>query len=87
MSDVSFNSGSSASTNANIDYTLYQGTTLTGAGTGASGSVGVMGFYLRDGGATLSDIDNVGTELTAISFTVTNASNIHSARLLTELRL
>jgi len=81
LSDVSFNSGSSASTNSNIDYTLYQGTALTNTGTGINGSVGVMGFYVRDGGATMSDLDNVGTELTAISFAVTNVSNIRSARL------
>jgi len=81
LSDVSFNSASSASTNSNIDYTLYQGTALTNTGTGINGSVGVMGFYVRDGGATMSDLDNVGTELTAISFAVTNVSNIRSARL------
>jgi hypothetical protein len=81
LSDVSFNSGSSASTNSNIDYTLYQGTTLTNTSTGTNGSIGVMGFYVRDGGATLSDLDTVGTELTAISFAVTNVSNIRSARL------
>ena len=81
LSDVSFNSGSSASTNTNIDYTLYQGTALTSTGSGVNGSIGVMGFYVRDGGATMSDLDNVGTELTAISFAVTNVSNIRSARL------
>ncbi|MFD0778198.1 beta strand repeat-containing protein [Flavobacterium myungsuense] len=81
LSDVSFNSGSSASTNTNIDYTLYQGTALTSTGSGVNGSIGVMGFYLRDGGATISDLDTLGTELTAISFNVTNVANIRSARL------
>ncbi len=80
-SDIVFNSNSSTSTNSNLPYTLYQGTTLTNTGTGSSGSIGVMGFYLRDGGPGLNDVDNLATELTDISFTVANGSSIRSARL------
>ncbi len=81
LSDVSFNSGSAVSTNANIDYISYQGTVLSNTGTGVNGSAGVMGFFLRDGGATLTDADNLGTELTGITFSVTNPGSIRSARL------
>jgi|GEM_PF-1471444 len=81
ISDVSFNSGSSASTNTNIAYATYQATTIANTGTGVNGSIGVMGFYVRDGGSTLTDADNVGTELTAISFTVSNVSNLRRAAL------
>lgn len=79
-SDIQFNSGSSASSNTNIDYTLYQGTTLTNTGTGASGSIGVMGFTVRDGGGT-TDADALGTDLSAITFSVTNSANIRNARI------
>ncbi len=79
-SDIQFNSGSSASNNTNIDYTLYQGTTLTNTGTGASGSIGVMGFTVRDGGGT-TDADALGTDLSAITFSVTNSANIRNARI------
>ncbi len=79
-SDIQFNSGSSASNNTNIDYTLYQGTTLTNTGTGASGSVGVMGFTVRDGAGT-TDADGLGTDLSAITFSVTNSANIRNARI------
>jgi PKD repeat protein len=80
-SDVVLNSSSSNNSNSNIDYSLYQGSTLTNTGTGSGGSIGVMGFYLRDGGASLSDADNLGTQLSSISFEVTNWQNIKCARL------
>jgi len=78
-SDIIFNSGSTTSDNININYKNWQATTIE-AVNGSNGSVGVMGFYLRDGGAT-DDADNLNTELTAITFNVTNAANIRSARL------
>jgi RHS repeat-associated protein len=80
-SDVVFNSSSSTSSNSNIDYKSYQGTTLTSTTTSINGSTGVMGFHLRDGGAGLNDADNLDTELTDITFNVTNGANIRSARL------
>lgn len=78
-SDIIFNSGSTTSDNININYKNWQATPIE-AVNGSKGSVGVMGFYLRDGGAT-DDADNLNTELTAITFNVTNATNIRSARL------
>lgn len=81
LSDIIFNPSSSTSNNLNIDYKLYQGNSLTNTGSGDNGSIGVMGFYLRDGGSSLHDADNLGTELTQITFSVTNASNIRNARL------
>jgi len=80
ISDIVFNSSSPTSSNTNINYTLYQGSTLTSTGTGINGSVGVMGFYLRDGGGQI-DADNLGTELTDITFNITNSANIKAARL------
>lgn len=80
-SDIVLNSSSSTNSNSNIDYTLYQGTTLTNTGTGTNGSVGVFGFYLRDGGAGMNDADGLPTELTSITMQITNPSNIRSARL------
>lgn len=77
LSDIVFNSDSSTSDNTNINYANYQATSITST----VNSVGVMGFYLRDGGAGHNDADNLGTELSAISFDVTNGSNIRSARL------
>jgi hypothetical protein len=76
-SDVSFNSTSGASTNSNIAYSSYQSPTIANT----AGSIGVMGFYVRDGGAGLIDTDLLATELTGISFSVTNVSNIRSAAL------
>ncbi len=76
-SDILFNTSSSASDNTNINYSNYQVATITST----VNSVGVMGFYLRDGGAIQNDVDELGTELTAISFNVTNGANIQSARL------
>jgi RHS repeat-associated protein len=80
-SDVVFNSSSSTSTNTNINYTLYQGSTLTNTSSSTGGSIGVMGFYLRDGGVGLNDADNLNTELGSITFDVSHSSNIRSARL------
>lgn len=80
-SDIVFNGSSSTSTNSNLSYKLYQGTTLTNTGSGSGGSMGVMGFYLRDGGAGLNDADNLGTNLSAISFNITHWQNVKSARL------
>jgi len=76
-SDIVFNSSSSTSSNANINYLNYQADVITST----SNSVGVMGFYLRDGGASINDSDNLATELTEITFTVMNSDNIRSARL------
>jgi RHS repeat-associated protein len=80
-SDIVFNIGSSTSTNSDIDYHLYQGASISNTGSANGGSAGVMGFYLRDGGAGLNDADNLGTQLTAITFTVTNSGILRSARL------
>lgn len=77
LSDIVFNSDSPTSDNTNIDYKNYQVSNITST----ANSVGVMGFHLRDGGAGLNDADNFSTELTAISFNVTNSPNIRSARL------
>lgn len=77
LSDIVFNSDSSTSDNTNINYANYQATSITST----VNSVGVMGFHLRDGGAGHNDADNLGTELKAISFDVTNGANIRSARL------
>ena len=81
FSDISLNSNSSTNSNSNIDYTLYQGTTLNTTYTGLDGSIGVLGFHLRDGGINLNDTDILSTELTDITFAVTNSANIRSARL------
>jgi len=80
-SDVSFNSTSPASLNTNLNYTLYQSATISNTGSGTNGSIGVMGFYVRDGGAGLNDADSQSTTLTSISFSVTNPANIRSAAL------
>ncbi|TBX70978.1 T9SS type A sorting domain-containing protein [Flavobacterium silvisoli] len=76
-SDIIFNSSSSASSNTNINYQNYQADVITST----ANSIGVMGFYLRDGGAGHNDADTYATELKAISFNVTNSANIRSARL------
>ena len=80
-SDVSFNSASPTSGNTNLNYTLYQSATISNTGSGTNGSIGVMGFYVRDGGAGLNDTDLLSTTLTSISFSVTNPANIRSAAL------
>lgn len=79
-SDIQYNSGSGASNNTNINYTLYQSSSITNTTSGAGGSIGVLGLTLRDGGGA-TDADNLGTELSAITFSVTNAANIRSAAL------
>lgn len=76
-SDIILNTSSTTSSNQNMNYMAYQGTTLTST----TNSNGVMGLRLRDGGASANDSDNLPTELTAITFTVTNAANLRSARL------
>ncbi len=62
---------------SNHDYTSYQATSLTTT----ANNVGVMKFSIRDGGAAASDADALSTELTAITFNVTNIANIRSAAL------
>ncbi|MBM6498636.1 T9SS type A sorting domain-containing protein [Flavobacterium macrobrachii] len=76
-SDIVFNPSSSTSSNTNINYLNYQADVITST----TNSVGVMGFYLRDGGVSLNDNDSLVTELTEITFNVTNSTNIRSARL------
>lgn len=76
-SNVVLNTSSSTSSNQNMDYLNYQGSSLSST----TNSNGVMGFRVRDGGASANDADNLGTELTAITFTVTNAANLRSARI------
>ncbi|TBX68333.1 hypothetical protein EZL74_08460 [Flavobacterium silvisoli] len=80
-SDVVLNSSSATSNNDTINYQLFQGTVLSNSTSGINGCTGVMGFYVRDGGASLSDADTLPTELTAITFNVANPDNILSARL------
>ena len=67
---------SSYSYSSNIDYTLYQVPTISNT----SQSVGVFQFIIRDGGLSAST-DTKNTELNAISFNVTNLSNIRTAAL------
>lgn len=67
---------SSFSYMSNHDYLLYQAPTITST----SGSVGVFKFTIRDG-AGLPDVDLLGTELTSITFNVTNIENIRNAAL------
>lgn len=54
---------------SNIAYASYQATDIT-----SENSVEVGEFIIRDGGASANDADGQGTDLTAISFTVTNPS-------------
>ncbi len=61
---------------SNIDYTAFQGAPASSTGN----SVGVFKFTIRDG-AGAADADALGTELTAITFNVTNIANIRSAVL------
>lgn len=67
---------SSFSYMSNHDYLLYQAPIITST----SGSVGVFKFTIRDG-AGLPDVDLLGTELTSITFNVTNIENIRNAAL------
>ena len=61
---------------SNIDYATYQtASTLT-----VGNSVGVNGLTLRDGGAT-TDTDNLGTTLSAITFSTGGSTAIRTAAL------
>lgn len=60
---------------SNINYTLYQGNPAT-----SSTGVGSFGFVIRDGGGA-ADADMLGTELTAITFSVANIANVRAAAL------
>lgn len=62
---------------SNIPYELYQSASLSTT----ANNIGVMAFTIRDGGASASDADVLGTELTGISFTVVNIANVRSAAL------
>lgn len=75
LSDIIENTGFTY--NSNIDYTAYQAASITNT----ANSIGVFQFTLRDGGATLTDADALGTELSAITFNVTNIANIRTAAL------
>ncbi|GEM_PF-2322718 len=61
---------------SNIDYKLY--TSVTNIDT--TNSLPAFGVTVRDGGAG-TDVDAVGTEVVAISFTVTNSANLTRAAL------
>lgn len=61
---------------SNHDYTSYQANPISST----SNSIGVFKMTIRDGGGS-SDADALGTELTAITFNVTNIDNIRSAAL------
>ncbi|MBN2747004.1 MAG: hypothetical protein JXR34_09775, partial [Bacteroidales bacterium] len=61
---------------SNINYLNYQDNPITNT----SYSVGVFKFTIRDGGGS-SDADALSTELTDITFTVSNIDNIRSAAL------
>jgi len=80
LSDIEYNFSSSASTNENIDYAIYQSETITNTGSGTGGSIGVMGFRIRDGGGS-NDSDLLPTTLNSITFSATNSANIRSAAL------
>ncbi|MDN3491767.1 choice-of-anchor D domain-containing protein [Winogradskyella bathintestinalis] len=62
--------------NSNIDYTAYQVATITNT----AQSIDVFKLDIRDGGAS-NDADSEATELTAITFDVTNLANIRTAAL------
>ncbi len=76
-SDVILNTSSSTSSNQDMNYSNYQANSISST----ANSNGVMGFRVRDGGATANDADNLDTELTAITFSVTNAANLRCARI------
>ncbi|WP_107040339.1 YDG domain-containing protein [Brumimicrobium mesophilum] len=61
---------------SDIPYQNFQGNPVTTTGNG----VGSFGFIVRDGGGAI-DTDLLGTELTDISFTTANISNVRSAAL------
>jgi hypothetical protein len=61
---------------SNVDYASYQtASTLT-----TGNSVGVNGLTIRDGGAT-TDADNLGTTLSAITFSTNGSTAIRTAGL------
>lgn len=62
---------------SNINYILIQQAPITNT----ANSEGVLRFIIRDGGASATDADALGTELTAITFQVTNITNIRTAAL------
>ena len=59
---------------SNISYQNYQETDLT------SSSLEIARFTIRDGGATI-DVDALETLLTAITFSITNSSNLRRVAL------
>ena len=61
---------------SNINYTLYQGAPASNT----TNSVGAFKFTIRDGGAG-ADADALGTELSSLTFNVTNIANIRSAAI------
>jgi len=61
---------------SNINYFVYQANPISNT----SHSVGVFKFTIRDGGGS-TDADALATELTDITFTVSNIDNIRSAAL------
>lgn len=69
--------------NSNINYTLFQASSITNTGMlgAANGSVDLFKFDIRDGGASANDLDLLPTILSAITFNVTNISMIRSAAL------
>jgi hypothetical protein len=73
-SDIITNSGYSY--NSNIDYASFQTTSTLTTGN----SVGVADFIIQDG-AGVADADNLGTTLTAISFTTGGSTAIRTAAL------
>ncbi|MCP4121589.1 MAG: choice-of-anchor D domain-containing protein [Bacteroidetes bacterium] len=63
---------------SNIDYLVYQDNDITNT---TDGSIGAFKFIIRDGGAAGTDGDLEATELTDITFNVTNIDNLRSASL------
>ena len=60
---------------ANIDYTAYQGTTLS-----TSNSIEVAQFTIQDGGGS-ADVDALTTELTALTLSVANSGSLRRIAL------
>lgn len=61
---------------SNIDYKAYQTATITGPG-----SLGVMDFRVRDGGASFNDTDHLPTTIESITFSVNNIAVIRDAAI------
>jgi hypothetical protein len=59
----------------NIDYTAYQGTTLS-----TSNSIEVAQFTIQDGGGS-ADVDALTTELTALTLSVANSGSLRRIAL------